>query len=814
MLPRRNRSQSRMSAKPHDLEARTALNRGLHAVSLLFALLVQLLCAALACSPAVAAPAEAFIIRKPPLKLTVLVGPRNDFCYSDHIQAIEKLAKIERDRINKTGGIAGRQIEIEFRDDKGDARQTVEHVRKALADPQLIALIGLQNSVGAREVFKDLGQKISETGIPWISSIFTTSMIADYPNVYTMQGSQEEESIPVMAESVKAGKFTRPAFIGLKGSPGSEALANGLPKTQDFPAFVADHRLDLPGADSRSRLNAKLEPDQISKVIEDLVAKKPDVIFLSVGGWRVPAFLKEFRRAGITAPLFVGGRLEDIFRSPDVSYAGDVYQITRSELPNLYNNRVRKLLFRERSKEWVFNGDRNQDAFDRIENQCEERSSNAALNVLSRSNLRAIGIGLEFRDMIAMIADIMNSAKPTIDPDDIGAIRKRIVNGIPESFSSGKGIFKGSLEDWSFRPSSRTTVRTPFIITRPKGLNSQQLAALQYVPLKDDRLRKIPTLYLEIDLIRIFRIDDTEKSFSADFYLSMSDENNPNIDTIEFANAFLDPKNNNRQISIQVLHEGGRSDIYPSNMKIYAVSGKFMLDPSYKNYPFDVQRFAIELRPKKGDFPFLIQSLQSELRNKQFDAEGWESKGEYVGYDQDFIPIVDTKTLEQRIIPFYKGSFVWVLKRSANDYYLRVVVPLFFIMIVAYLAIFISTSRFESIANIQVTALLSAVALYITTPKVDSDTATLSDAIFLFNYMVLCLMIGISILRVNSLVAKTLHLKRALAILHVAFIPIFVAIMAFYIYGAGGSESQAELQFRSALRDGFSHFLDWLASIA
>jgi hypothetical protein len=523
--------------------------------------------------------------------------------------------------------------------------------------------------------------------------------------------------------------------------------------------------------------------------------------------------LKEFGRAGITVPLFVGGRLEDIFRSPDVSYAGDVYQITRSELPNLYNNRVRKLLFRERPKDWVFNGERNQDAFDRIENQCEERSSKSATNVLSRSNLRAIGLGLEFRDMIAMIADIVNSTKPAVDPDDIEAIRKRIVSGIPQSFASGKGIFKGSLEDWSFRPSSRTTVRTPFIIARPKDVNTQQLAALQYVPLKDNRLRKIPTLYLEIDLIRIFRIDDTEKSFGADFYLSMSDENNPNIDTIEFANAFLDPKNNTRQISIQVLHEGVQSDIYPKHMKVYEVSGKFMLDPSYKNYPFDVQRFTIELRPKKGEFPFIIQPLQAELRNKQFDAEGWESKGEYVSYDQDFIPIVDTRTLESRIIPFYKGSFVWVLKRSANDYFLRVVVPLCFIMIVAYLAIFISTSRFESIANIQVTALLSAVALYITTPKVDSDTATLSDSIFVFNYMILCLMIGISILRVNGLVANTLHLKRALAILHVVFIPFFVAIMAFYIAGAGGSESQAELQFRTALQDGFSRFFVWLTAI-
>ena len=63
-------------------------------------------------SPALAATAEAFTIGKAPLKITVFTGPRNDFCYSDHIDAIAKLVKAEQDRINKAGGIAGRPVGI------------------------------------------------------------------------------------------------------------------------------------------------------------------------------------------------------------------------------------------------------------------------------------------------------------------------------------------------------------------------------------------------------------------------------------------------------------------------------------------------------------------------------------------------------------------------------------------------------------------------------------------------------------------------------------------------------------------------------
>ncbi len=796
-----------MRADLYDAGVRTGRSLRLRA-SVLLALLLMPWLSIMSAPMALASPAAAFSIGRPPLKITVLVGPRNDFCYSDHIDAVEKLALSERERINKAGGIGGRPVDIQFRNDEGDGGKTVAIVNEALADPSSIALIGLQSSDRAKEVFKELGPKIAESGLPWISSISTTSMFAGYSNVFSMRGSQEEESIPVIAEFVKERKFARPAFIGLKGQAGIEALVNGLEGKKDFPAFVDKHFFALSGADSKAKLNAHLDPSEIAKAVADLKAANPDLVFLSVGGWRIPDFLKEMEKAGVSAPLFVSGRIEDIFRSPSVSYSGNVYQIARDELPSLYNNRVRKRLFRDRAEAWDFrDGARNQDAFDRIENGCQERSPQAALDVLSTSNLRAVGIGLETRDMIAMIADVLSTAKPAADPNNVASLRKTVLKAIPASFSAGKGVYKGSLEDWSFRPSSRSTVRAPFIIARPKDLRRQQLAPMQYVPLKDEKLRKIPTFYLDIDLIRLSRIDDTEKSFSADFYLSMNAENNPSPDMIDFANAFLDFKTNGKQVTIQPLHEGEESDTFPDNMKIYMVSGKFMLDPDYKSYPFDVQPFTIELRPKRGQYPFIVQPLQRELRDRAFDADGWDVKDTYVSYDQDTISIFDTKKLEPSVVPFYKSNFVWVMKRSATDFYLRVVIPLFFIAIVAYLAIFISNHHFEAIVTIQVTAFLSAVALYITTPKVDSDTATLLDRIFVFNYMMFSLMIGISILSVNKFIAGTLHLRRTLALLHVGFIPVFLAMMVFYVYGAGASDTHSELEFWPALEDGVSKFL-------
>jgi hypothetical protein len=141
------------------------------------------------------------------------------------------------------------------------------------------------------------------------------------------------------------------------------------------------------------------------------------------------------------------------------------------------------------------------------------------------------------------------------------------------------------------------------------------------------------------------------------------------------------------------------------------------------------------------------------------------------------------------------------MKREATDYFLTVVVPLAFIMIIAYLAVFIPRGHFEAIVTIQVTALLSAVALYLTISKVAADEATVSDKIFLFDYMLISLMIGISILRINRVMGRVPHLDAALGIFHVVFIPILVALMALYVIGSSASDGQTASAFFPAVRD-------------
>jgi hypothetical protein len=216
-------------------------------------------------------------------------------------------------------------------------------------------------------------------------------------------------------------------------------------------------------------------------------------------------------------------------------------------------------------------------------------------------------------------------------------------------------------------------------------------------------------------------------------------------------------------------------------MKIYHVSGRVMFEPGFSNYPVDTQRVAIDIRPQRDDAPIIAQPPPPLLRDRAVASDGWSVKEQYVGYDEDFVLTTDAKSHEQSVVPFFKSSFVWLMGRQTTDYYLRVVVPLAFILLVAYLSIFIPRGHFEAIVTIQITALLSAVALYLALPQVDAETATLSDRIFLFIYMAVSIMIGISILRVNPLIASRPWLRTSLGAIHVLLIPAMGVLMAIYI---------------------------------
>ena len=733
-----------------------------------------LLLVALGCftRPALAQIAGKVEAARPPVRIAVFVSSRSDRCYdTGNVAAVTALAKAEEARVNEAGGIGGAPLEVVIMDDARDTERAIGNVRWALNDPRMLAMVGLSASNRAKAVFDTLGREIGERRIPFLSSVSVNSIISGYPHVFTTQSTQDDERLPVMVEFVRHMGFERAAFIGASETVFSQALGDGLKRAMGERSLVADHRL--------AGQEGTLEPEAVARSIADLAGKRPDVLVLGFGGERATAFLSEMIKASVTPAVFVSGRIDALPKELTEDYPNAFYELAWDRLPEADNDRLRKLMASDPPARWAFEGRKIPEAPGWAKGTCEARPVALEPDPLNDANMRAVGVGSIAADMVAMVASIAAEAKRGTE---LASLRRRVIDGIKTSFAMGRGAFKGRFDNWSFHPTTRAASRTPFVVILPRGLGRTQLAPVQFIRVRDGSLRKIETLYLDIDLVRAHHVEDNDKTFFAEFYLSMRNGSASSIDHIEFTNGYIDPRTNGRQVTIERLHDGGPSNAYPDAMKVYKVTGRFVFEPELGSYPFDTQRFAIDIQPRRGDAPFIVQPPPIALRDKTVATDGWDPKVQYVGYDEEFVPLIDAYTFEASVVPFYRASFVWLMKRQTTDYYLRVVVPLAFILAVAYLSIFIPISHFEAIVTIQVTALLSAVALYLALPKLDSDTATVSDRIFVFNYMMVSLMIVISIMRMNRVVAARRWLRGTLWAVHVLVMPLMVGAVAWLVY--------------------------------
>lgn len=739
-----------------------------------FAFCIALLvCALLMSSGSAFAIDEAQAAKGPPFHIPVFISSRTDVCYDPgDIAAIKKLTLEEQARINARGGVSGRPIAVKFYDDTRDEAKTVANVRAALNDERALAMIGVSNATRGKAVFDALGSDILKSGIPFITDLSVSSLFAAYPSVYTTRASQEADSVPVIAKFTRQLNMARPAFVSMRDSIASSELGAGLKAALGESGFVVDARIGI--ADD------KPVAADVAAALAQIREARPDILYLYVGGNNVAAIMTELVSSGVTPALFIGGRIDSLPPEIANTYPNAIYSLAWDRPPEVYNDRLRTRVSKSAIGSWMFEGAKIPQAPGWAKGECKQRDLDEISDPFNKNNLRAISVGSQFADMVKLVTEAARRADGTTD---VVRLRAAVLQSIKTDYAAGRGAFQGSFDNWSFVPATRTAARDPFIIILPQGLGRTQLAQVQFMRTKDGGLRQIETLYADIDLIKAHRVNENDKSFYADFYLSMRDSPAASIDKIEFANAYLDASSGGgRQITVEVVHPGGKSQAYPDSMKIYKVSGRFLFDPVLENYPFDMQRFAIDLQPKNGEAPFIVQPPPLQLRDRNVMTDGWEPKGQYVGYDEDFVPVVDAFTHEPSAVPFYKARFAWLMQREATDYFLRVVVPLGFILFVAYLSIFIPRSHFEAIVTIQVTALLSAVALYLSLPALESDTATLSDRAFVFAYMILSIMIGISILRITPLIGNRKSVDSVLGAAHILAIPAFVGLAGYYVY--------------------------------
>lgn len=754
------------------------------------------------------AAAEAVAASGPPLRIALFVNTSPILCYnSGNVEAARTLATLAVDRINQLGGVRGRKIEIEIYDNENNNDKAIANVRLALSSKDLLALIGLSDEQRAKEVFELVSKWPGGDRIPFISNISVGETLKAHSNVFSTLPAQEVERVPAMIEFIKSQDAKTIGFIGRTGQPWVEAIGAGLKNEiasrQLEMRVTFDHRINVQG----SGATEMLDQAQLEAAIAAIEDNPPDMLVVSVGTTLTDDLLRRLNDAKVQPPVFMVGWLSTDLIDPKRPYPQPVFGIDWATVPEVESDRLFNVLGQGEPQDWFFAGRKTAPSDIWEKNSCNSFYANYVPSTFSPANIAAAKEGALFADMIKLVTTSAAGTGTTLDiggtrsgeTTPIEIYRAAILNDLGTKYAAGRGAFKGLFENWSFHPRQRVRAQTPTIVILPTGLGRKQLAQVQYVRVRDGALKPITTVYLDIDLIRTYSVDNNQKSFFAEFYLAMRKNPNISIEDITFANAFLDPRasrgvmTNGREISIDVLNQGGDSDAYPPDMQMYKIAGRFRFTPDFSNYPFDKQQFSIDLQPRNSDKTFIIQPPPPSLRDNTVVSEGWIPDKQYVSFVEDFVPLVDAFSHQPSIVPFYNVRFVWQMERETTDYYIRVIVPLLFILIVAYLSIFIPKNHMEAIVTIQVTALLSAVALYLSLPQIDTDTATISDRIFMFDYMMVSLMIVISILRINAYIVRFPWLDHALTFIHIFIVPAVLVGLALYISRSDLLKGFAEL---------------------
>lgn len=687
-----------------------------------------------AAAPAAADPAAA---DTQPLKVGIFISSDADRCYTPGlVHAIRYFTTRLGEQINAKGGIGGRKVALTFFEDYEHVDATIANVKTAIEDPAMLAMIGISSSTRGEAVFSALGPEIRKQAIPFITEISLDRLFHDYPNVFTMASSVRNE-LEVVRKVIADAGTQRPVFVGINDDLYARALGEGLEKDSGGVALAAN--LNAPVHDY------ELDEAAAQAIADTIKDKNPDMILLAINSGPSVTLMQKLIAGGISAPVFVLlGRIQTIADAlGDKPYAGAMSQLAREGVPNVYSERLRQRIWRSPQDTWIFNDSRIEGAPGWKSGKCGESRPAPLRHTFDAANTRAVSRGTQYRDMLQLIVEAAQSAPKGADVDAL----RRLIGENLRDFVEGRRVLKGLWQDWAFT-AERTAAADTLILSKAPADAEAVLAPVQYRRI-NGALQHSPTVYTSIDLVGLSRIDTNDRSFDAEFYLSMRSEGDRiGIDNIEFTNAYRSQAGEGRLLLTRQINNGVAASNFPAGVKLYKVSGKFEFEPDLGDYPFDTQRLSVSFQPADAARPFLIQP-SPQSNETEAAVDGWDLQEHYVGSDQDIIPTLGATPGDKRVVPFYKFNTTWIVRRLAVDYYLRVVVPLAFILLITYFSAFLPHSRFESIMAIQVTALLSSIALYLALPKVDSDQATFSDKLFMVTYAAVSFMIGLSIFKDN-----------------------------------------------------------------
>jgi len=240
---------------------------------------------------------------------------------------------------------------------------------------------------------------------------------------------------------------------------------------------------------------------------------------------------------------------------------------------------------------------------------------------------------------------------------------------------------------------------------------------LQFNILSQDSLSGKQKVQISIYLIDINNIDTKNQTFQMEFYIWLKWIEGRSGKNIEYMNA-SDTKN--------IFFDEWKED---SLQRISAkVQGTFKSHFDVAKYPFDKQVLKIRISDYDWNYDSLIYEVEQSkigISNEIFNDE-W------------YIKLKEAKATKEYISEDYFSVFEFSveIERKSFSVFIKIILPLFIIMAIAFLNLFIPRKEIESGIGLGISSLLSIIALHfsIASQLPDVNYATKVDILFIVSF--------------------------------------------------------------------------------
>lgn len=220
-------------------------------------------------------------------------------------QRFREAAELFVEQTNEDGGIAGRPLEIEFEDDRGDPLQAANIAQRFVSNEDIVAAIGSFTSTASMAA----GEIFADAQMPQVSP---TSSHPDYTKI-----SQYQFRMP-NTQDIVAGLNADLIMDKL----GAESVAIAYFQ-DDWGIFVGDatsSEVKERGGDVVLLEAMTPQARDFRSMITKIRALQPDAIFLASHYQVSSIFLQQLRQAGLDIPV---GGADSLYNPELITLAGD-----------------------------------------------------------------------------------------------------------------------------------------------------------------------------------------------------------------------------------------------------------------------------------------------------------------------------------------------------------------------------------------------------------------------------------------------------------------------------------------------------------